>query len=160
MTAICPGSFDPITVGHIDLIARSSKLFERVVIAVLANSAKNLLFSADERVDMIKASTADLTNVEVITFDGLLADLASQYMPAVLVKGVRTTFDFEYELQMSAINRGLNPELDTIFIPCDPAYSHVSSTVVRELALHGGDISFYVTASVGQAVKNKFKNHD
>jgi pantetheine-phosphate adenylyltransferase len=155
--AICPGTFDPITLGHLDVIERSARLFDKVIVAVLVNSLKQTLFTQEERVDMIRHSTAHLNNVEVVAFGGLLADLAREYMPAVLVKGLRTTVDFEYETQMYTIQNKLLSQLDTIFLPCNQIYSHVSSTAAREMVLYGGDSSSYISGYVAEQLKKKFK---
>jgi pantetheine-phosphate adenylyltransferase len=138
--AVCPGSFDPVTNGHLDVITRVSPLFDEVVVAVGVNRSKNRLFEPDERVAMIEESVARLPNVRVEVFTGLIVDFCRDRDIPVIVKGLRMVSDFDYELQMGQMNRSL-AEVDTLFMPADPHYSFLSSSLVREVAAYGGDVS-------------------
>ena len=142
--AVYPGSFDPITFGHLDIIERSSKLVDELVIGVLRNSAKNSLFSLEERVSMIKEMTKDLQNVRVESFDGLLVDYMSQIGANIIIRGLRAVTDFEYELQIAQMNHVQKEEIETIFLITNLKYSYLSSTIVKEIASYGGDISKFV----------------
>lgn len=144
MIAVCPGSFDPVTIGHTDIITRASHIFEKVIVAVMVNPTKHPIFTADERVGMLKRSTAGLKNVEVESFDGLLADFAAQKGAGVIVKGLRAVSDYEYEFQMALANRRLNPEMETIFLTTSAENMFLSSSVVKQIASFGGDISAFV----------------
>ncbi len=155
--AIYPGSFDPITLGHLDIIERASKLFDRLIIAVLDNSAKSPLFSTEERVNMIKEVTKHIDNVEVKYFGGLTVDFAKECEAAVMVRGLRAVTDFEYELQIAQLNRVINPDIDTVFLITDLKYAYLSSSSVKEVAAYGGDISQFVTPLVETEVKKKFE---
>ena len=148
VTAIYPGSFDPVTNGHLDLIARGSKLFDRLVVAVLRNSAKNPLFSVAERVEMLHEGTARFGNVEVATFEGLLVDFAREQGAQAVLRGIRAISDYEYELQMAHMNRRLHPEVETIFLMPDAQYSYVSSRLVKEVFRVGGSVEGLVPESV------------
>jgi pantetheine-phosphate adenylyltransferase len=140
VTAIYPGSFDPMTNGHLDLIARGSKLFDHLIVGVLENSAKNPLFTVDERVEMLREGTGGYSNVEVATFDGLLVNFARERGARAVLRGIRAISDYEYELQMAMLNRRLNPEVETIFLMPDAQYSYVSSRLVKEAARLGGSV--------------------
>ena len=142
--AICPGSFDPVTVGHLDIITRATKLFDEVVVVVMNNKAKNPLFSADERVEMIKKVTANMDTVRVEKSDGLLADYAREKNATAVVKGLRAVSDFEYEFQMALTNKKLNPDLDTVFLTTSAENMYLSSSLVRQVGAMGGDISEFV----------------
>ena len=142
--AICPGSYDPVTYGHLDIIQRSAKLFDKVVVTVMANPAKNNLFNVQERMDMLKMVTAHWPNVEIATHDGLVAEFARQKGACALVKGLRAVSDFEYEFQMALINKKLNPELETVFINTDAKFMYLSSSAAKEVAQYGGDLSDFV----------------
>ncbi|MEI3176651.1 MAG: pantetheine-phosphate adenylyltransferase [Lachnospiraceae bacterium] len=155
--AVYPGSFDPVTLGHLDIIERSSKMVDKLIVGVLNNSAKNPLFSVAERVTMLKNVTAHLSNVEVTSFDGLLVDFAVQCHAQTVVHGLRAITDFEYELQMSQTNRIMCPELDTMFLTTDLKYAYLSSSTVREVARYRGNISAFVPPSVLPRVLEKFK---
>lgn len=155
--AVYPGSFDPVTLGHLDIIERSSKMVDKLIVGVLNNSAKNPLFSVAERVTMLKDVTAHLSNVEVTSFDGLLVDFAVQCHAQTVVRGLRAITDFEYELQMSQTNRIMCPELDTMFLTTDLKYAYLSSSTVREVARYHGNISAFVPPSVLPRVLEKFK---
>lgn len=155
--AIYPGSFDPVTRGHLDIIERASRTMDHLIVAVLNNSVKNPLFSVDERVALLRAETAALANVEVASFNGLLVDFARASHAKVIIRGLRAVTDFEYELQMSQTNRKIAPEVDTLFFTTSLEYAYLSSSIVKEVALYGGDISAFVTPFVEQAVKEKMK---
>lgn len=153
--AIYPGSFDPMTFGHLDIIERSSKMVDKLYVSVLINSAKNPLFSIDERVSMIKEMTSHLPNVEVTAFGGLLVDYAKEMDASIIVRGLRAVTDFEYELQIAQTNRIVNPDVDTIFLTTSLEYSYLSSTIVKEVASYAGDISQFVPEKIAEAVYNK-----
>ena len=155
---VYPGSFDPVTLGHIDVICRSSKLVDKLIIGVLNNSAKRPLFSVEERVTMLEEATKDLDNVVVESFDGLLVDFADMKSANVIIRGLRAITDFEYELQIAQTNHKINPKVDTLFLTTSVEYSYVSSSVVREIGLYGGDISPFVPANVIDRVYEKYKN--
>lgn len=155
---VYPGSFDPVTLGHIDVICRSSKLVDKLIIGVLNNSAKRPLFSVEERVTMLEEATKDLDNVVVESFDGLLVDFADLKNANVIIRGLRAITDFEYELQIAQTNHKINPKVDTLFLTTSVEYSYVSSSVVREIGLYGGDISPFVPANVIDRVYEKYKN--
>jgi pantetheine-phosphate adenylyltransferase len=155
--AIYPGSFDPVTFGHIDIIERSSKIVDELVIGVLNNSAKNSLFSLDERVSMIKEMTKDLPNVTVGSFDGLLVDYMREIGATIIVRGLRAVTDFEYELQIAQTNHVQSPEVETIFLTTNLQYSYLSSTIVKEFASYGGDITKFVPAQFVDRIYKKYK---
>ena len=155
-TAIYPGSFDPITLGHLDIIRRASACFDRVCVCVMVNCEKREpMFTARERVELIRASVADMANVEVESWSGLLADYAAVKGGQVLVKGVRNATDFDQEYQMAAINRGIHPWLETVFLPASAAYQHFSSTMVREMIRYGQPMEQYMPAPVAEELKRK-----
>jgi len=154
--AICAGTFDPLTLGHLDVIERASRIFPRVVIAVANSRGKNPLFSLEERLDLIRESTAHLEGIEIDSFDGLLVDFALSKDVHVIVRGLRAFSDFEYEFQMALTNRKLKPEIETIFLMPKQDYSYVSSSNVRTVASLGGDISQFVPHPVQRALKARF----
>ena len=155
-TAIYPGSFDPVTYGHLDLIERASKLFDRLVVAVLLNPEKSdALFSVPERIEMLTEVTQDLANVEIDTFEGLLVDYSRKKGARVILRGIRAVSDYEYELQMALMNRELEPGLETVFMLPGTTYSYLSARLVREVARLGGDISGFVPPTVEQRVRAK-----
>lgn len=156
-TAIYPGSFDPVTLGHYDIIERSSKIFDRLIVGVLNNSAKSPLFSVEERVKMLKDVTKGLPNVEVMAFDGLLIDFARAKEAQVIVRGLRAVTDFEYELQMAQTNHKLAPDIETTFLTTSLEYSFLSSTTVKEIASFGRDISQFVPPIVSEKIKEKME---
>ncbi len=155
--AIYPGSFDPLTFGHLDIIERSSRLVDELVVAVLINSAKNSLFSINERVSMIKEAICDIPNVSVESFDGLTVDFAREREANMIVRGLRAVTDFEYELQIAQTNHIMNTEVDTVFLTTSLQYSYLSSTIVKEVASYGGDISKFVPAFIAERVYDKYK---
>lgn len=154
-TAICPGSFDPITLGHLDIIRRAAVMFDRVIVAVLVNPSKNPSFTAEERLAMIRNATVDITNVEAECFDGLLAEYARLKRAQAIVKGLRAVTDFEYEFQMSLVNRKLNPETDTIFLTTSAQYMYLSSSMVKSIAKFGGDISDFVPECICGEIRER-----
>ena len=153
--AIYPGSFDPVTMGHLDIIHRAAKQFDRLIVAVLNNMSKNPLFTVEERTDLLRQVTADMPNVEVDSFRDLLAHYVRQKEANVIVRGIRTVTDFEYELQIASINSKLNPTAETIFMMTNPKYSYLSSSVVKEIAHFGGDMTDFVTPEVELVLKRK-----
>ena len=154
--AIYPGSFDPLTLGHLGMIERSAKIVDELVIGVLNNSAKNSLFSLDERVSMIKEMTESMPNVTVASFDGLLVDYMKEINATIIVRGLRAVTDFEYELQIAQTNHVENPEVETIFLTTSLQYSYLSSTIVKEFASYGGDISKFVPARFIDRIYEKY----
>lgn len=158
--AVYPGSFDPITNGHLDIIKRASRIFDKVVVGVLINKNKRPEFSAEERISLIEKVTADLKNVEVASFDGLLVDFARQYGANVIVKGLRTVDDFEYEFQMALLNKTLDSECETMFMMTDSKYSYISSSMVKELASYKGDLAGLVPVEIIQYIKDKYEQHN
>ncbi len=154
--AVYPGSFDPVTNGHLDIIERSSKVCDKVVVGVLNNSNKTPLFDASERVDMLKDVTSHLPNVEVDSFSGLLVDFAASHGAKVIVKGLRTVADFEYEFQMALLNKTLNQEIETMFMMTNSKYSYISSSMVKELAGFNGDLTGLVPAQIINKIKEKY----
>lgn len=155
--AIYPGSFDPMTFGHLDIIERASKVFDEVIIGVLNNSAKQSLFTIDERVAMTKQLTSHLPNVSVGSFDGLLVDYAKSIGATIVIRGLRAVTDYEYEIQIAQTNKVEYPELETIFMTTGLHYSYLSSTIVREFASYGGDISRFVPAEIIPLIEAKYQ---
>ena len=156
--AVYPGSFDPVTLGHMDIIKRASSLFDRLIIAVLNNRAKTPLFSVEERVKMLEEVTKDLPNVEVKSFGGMTVDFARECGANALVRGLRAITDFEYELQIAQLNRVMDPDIDTVFLTTNLKYAYLSSSSVKEVAAYGGDISHFVTPYVENEIHNKLKD--
>ena len=154
--AIYPGSFDPMTLGHLDVIRRASKMFDNLIVSVLDNKAKNALFSVEERVSMIKEMTESMPNVTVASFDGLLVDYMKEINATIIVRGLRAVTDFEYELQIAQTNHVENPEVETIFLTTSLQYSYLSSTIVKEFASYGGDISKFVPARFIDRIYEKY----
>ena len=155
--AIYPGSFDPVTLGHVDIIRRSTEIVDELIVAVLTNSAKNPLFSVEERVNMIKEITADIPKVRVESFSGLLVDFAKENDANIIVRGLRAVTDFEYELQISQMNRTIYPKVDTMFLTTSLEYAYLSSTIVKEVASYGGDISHFVPECIIDRIYKKFQ---
>ena len=155
--AISPGSFDPLTLGHLDIIERSARIVDELVVGVLNNSAKNSLFSLDERVSMIKEMTDSMPNVTVTSFNGLLVDYMREIDATIIVRGLRAVTDFEYELQIAQTNHVENPEVETIFLTTSLQYSYLSSTIVKEFASYGGDLSKFVPARFIDRIYDKYQ---
>lgn len=156
--AVYPGSFDPVTNGHIDILEKTSKIFDKIIVAVVHNVSKRALFTLDERVTLIKESTRHLDNIEVECFSGLLANYLSEKNACAIIRGLRTVADFEYEMHMAMINKKLIPELDTIFVMSDSNNIFVSSSIIKEAALLGGDVSGLVPEIVKKGLEEK-RNH-
>lgn len=157
-TAIYPGSFDPITLGHLNIIRRAALIFDKVVVCVMKNSEKNPMFSIEERMDLVRKVTERLGNVEVATTDVLLAEYAKQHEGAVIVKGLRAVSDFDYEFQIALINKKMNPDLDTVFLTASEKYTFLSSTAVKEMARYGADLSEFVPREIIGDVIAKSEN--
>lgn len=157
-TAIYPGSFDPVTLGHLNVIKRAAQAFDRLIVSVMVNSSKQGMFTPEERVDLIRRVTKDLRNVEVECSSELLADYARRKGSRVVVKGLRAVSDYEKEVQMAIINRKLYPNLDTFFIPSSEKYTYLSSSVVKEMARYGAELSDFVPREIIADVEAKFKN--
>lgn len=155
--AIYPGSFDPVTFGHLDVIRRAASIFDELTVSVLNNTQKTPLFSVEERVRILEEVTKDLPNVKVMAFDGLLVEFAKQIGAKVIVRGLRAITDFEYELQMSQTNHKLEPEIETMFLTTSLEYSFLSSTTVKEVAAFGGDITQFVPELVVDKIEEKMK---
>lgn len=153
--AVYPGSFDPVTMGHLDIITRASKQFDRLVVAVLNNKSKNPLFTVEERVELLEMVTKDLPNVEVDSFRDLTASYVRIKGADVIVRGIRSVTDFEYELQLASLNKKLNKDAETIFMMTDPIYSYLSSSVVKEIASFNGDVKDLVSKEVEEALRRK-----
>lgn len=158
-TVICPGSFDPVTLGHLHVITRASKMFDKVIVAVLVNSTKRPTFSIDERIDLLRDATAGLDNIEIAGFEGLLAEYCRGRGVNAIVKGLRAVSDFEYEFQMAIANKRLNPELETIFLTADSDSMYLSSSMVREIGSMGGDISNFVPACVHDRIVARLREN-
>lgn len=145
-TGVVPGSFDPVTLGHLDIIERGSKVVDRLVVGVLNNSSKKPMFTVEQRVELLKKATEHLPNVDIVPFDGLLVDFLKEQDAKVVIRGLRAITDFEYELQMAQANRSLYSEMETIFMTTSAEYSFISSTIVKDVLVHGGDVSHFVPA--------------
>ena len=155
-TAICPGSFDPITLGHLNIIRRTSRIFDDVIVLVMANSGKSKgMFSIPERIDLIKRVIKSFSNVSLESYDGLLAEYAKKLNYPVIVKGLRANTDFENEFQMAQINKAINPSLDTMFLTSSEKYTFLSSSMVREMAYYGGDLSKLVPCEIIKDIEKK-----
>lgn len=153
--AIVPGSFDPVTNGHLDIIKRTCELFDVVYVSILSNSTKNPLFSVEERIELIQRVTKDIKNVKVESFTGLLVDYARARKAKFIVKGLRAVSDFEYEFQMSLTNKQLAPEIETFFITTNSKYAYLSSSIVKEVAKYGGDLTEMVPLEIIQDIQDK-----
>ena len=155
LRAVYPGSFDPVTNGHLDIIRRSRCLADELIVGVLNNKAKTPLFSVEERVKMLKEMTKNMTGVKVVPFEGLLVDFAKEMSAGIVVRGLRAVTDFECELQMAQTNNKLSPELETVFLTTSLEYSYLSSTIVKEVAAFGGDISQFVPETIERRIQEK-----
>ena len=158
-TVICPGSFDPVTFGHIDIITRAAGMFDHVIVGVFINMSKKPVFSIDERIDFLKRTVGRLPNVRVDWSDRMLAEYAKQFEGAVLVKGLRAVSDYESEAQMALINKSVNPALETLFLTSSEKYTYISSSVVKEMAKYGSDLSKFVPREILDDVINRSKNN-
>lgn len=158
-TAVYPGSFDPITNGHLDIIKRASRLYDRVIVGVLNNASKNPVFTAEERKNMIDEATKGIDNVSCDIFSGLLVDFAKLNHASVIIKGLRTVADFEYEFQMALLNKALNPEYETVFMMTDSKFSYISSSMVKEVAKYHGKLDGFVPPYIAEQVREKYKNY-
>jgi len=157
ITSIYPGTFDPITRGHTDLIQRASRLFDRVIVAIAANPSKSPIFSLEERLAMASEVLADIPGVEVLTLDGLLVEFARIHQAKVLIRGLRAVSDFEYEFQLAGMNRKLAPEIETLFLTPSEQYTYISSSLIREIASLGGDVSSFVDPRVEAELARKLR---
>ncbi len=157
MKVIYPGSFDPVTYGHLDIIQRCSEKFDDVIIGVLNNVSKKELFSIEERIDLLKKTTKQFKNVEIDSFSGLLADFAKEKECSTMIRGLRAVSDYEYEMQMALVNKKLDPDIETLFMVSRSEYVYLSSSIVKEIALHNGDISSFVPEVVAKEMKKKMR---
>lgn len=156
--AIYPGTFDPITLGHVDIVTRASRLFSRVILAIVRSPNKQTYLTLDERIDLAQASLAHLNNVEIEPFDGLIVNFAQQHQAPVLIRGLRATSDFEYEFMMSQMNKMLNPQIETMFMMAGLDYQFLSSSLVKEVSSLGGDVSRLVPSEVFRHLEFKLNN--
>ena len=156
--AVYPGSFDPVTLGHLDIIERSAKIMDKVIVGVLKNNSKTPLFSVEERVKMLEEVTKDIPNVEVKSFAGLTVDFAKECNANAIVRGLRAITDFEYELQIAQLNRVMDTSIDTVFLTTSLEYAYLSSSTVKEVAAYGGDISNFVTPYVADEVHKRLRD--
>ena len=157
VTAVCPGSFDPVTVGHLDIIRRAAGMFGKVIVVVMTNSSKHPSFTAEERIDMIREATSDIPNVSVDQYNGLLADYAKKVGASAIVKGLRAMSDFEYEFQMALTNKKLNPEVETVFLTTIAENMYLSSSMVKEIASMGGDVRDFVPEAIHDTIVKRIK---
>ena len=156
--AICPGSFDPVTLGHLDIISRASRLFDKVIVAVLCNMEKNPSFTVEERMEFLREVTSQYDNVEIDSFNGLLVDYAKEKGAVAVVKGLRAVSDFEYEFQMSMINKKLYPNVETVYLNTSQDYMYLSSSVIKQIASFGGDISNFVPEAIHHKIVDRLRN--
>lgn len=154
-TVIYPGSFDPVTLGHVDIIRRAAKMFDHVIVAVLCNAEKTPSFTTEERMHLLEEATKDIHNIEITTFGGLLAEYAKKRNVTAVVKGLRALSDFEYEFQMSLTNKKLNPGLETVFLTASSEYMYLSSSIVKQIAYLGGDITNFVPQCIHDEIKER-----
>ena len=157
MKAVYPGSFDPVTYGHLDIIERASRKVEHLVVAVLNNPSKKSVFTLDERIELLKEVTKKFPNVEIDSFSGLLIDYAVEKDCTTMIRGLRAVSDFEYEMQMALVNKKMNRDVETLFMASSSEYAYLSSSIVREIVMFGGSITCFVPEVVEKALKNKFK---
>ncbi len=157
MNVVYPGSFDPVTNGHLDIIERCSKKFGQVIVAVLNNPSKNSMFTNEQRINLLKETTAHLKNVEIDSFSGLLSEYAVQKDCSTMVRGLRAVSDYEYEMQMALVNKKLNENLETLFMVSSTEFVYLSSSIVKEISILGGDIGCFVPPSVEKALQEKIK---
>lgn len=160
ITAVCPGSFDPVTYGHLDIIRRAASMFDRVIVLVVTNLAKQPMFTKEERMDFLRRATSGLDNVEVDSYGGLLADYTKEHDARVIVKGLRAMSDFEYEFQMALTNRRLNPEAETVFLTTTAENMYLSSSLVKQVAVLGGEIRDFVPACIVADIRQKIGSAD
>ncbi|HVW20195.1 MAG TPA: pantetheine-phosphate adenylyltransferase [Opitutaceae bacterium] len=154
---IYPGTFDPITYGHLDVLARAAKLFDRVTVAIARNPGKEPLFTAEDRLEMLRPTVAQMANVTVTVFDGLLVDLARQQQASAIIRGLRALSDFEFEFNMALMNRHLQPEIETLFVMPNEQFSYTSSSLVKQVAKYGGDVGHFVPPHVAAALKTAYR---
>ncbi len=145
---VYPGSFDPVTLGHVDIMERGAKIVDKLIVGVLLNGTKNPMFTVQQRVELLKKATAHIPNIQVCPFEGLLVDFLKQEGAGIVIRGLRAVTDFEYELQMAQANRSLYPAMETVFLTTNVKYSFISSTIVKDILQHGGDVSHFVPRSV------------
>lgn len=157
MTAVYPGSFDPMTLGHLDIIKRASKFTDRLIVAVLNNSSKNAFFTVEERIDQLRTVLQDMENVEIMSFTGLLVDFVKQNNAKLIIRGLRAVTDFEYEFQMALTNRSLSPDIETLFISTSTQYLYLSSSIVKEIIRFGGNIDEMVPSEIKSRLVDKLK---
>ena len=155
--AIYPGTFDPITNGHVDVVARAAPLFDKLILGIAESTSKATTFSLEQRIELAKIVLASIPNVEVIQFKGLMVDFAQASKASVVLRGLRAVSDFEYEFQLAGMNRKLLPKVETVFLPTSESYTYISSSLVREIARYKGDVSSFVHPVVSDALKDKFK---
>lgn len=156
--AICPGSFDPVTYGHLDIITRAAKMFKKLIVVVASNTTKHCSFTPQERVEMIKMCIPQLTNVEVVHYDGLLAEYAAEIGATAIIKGLRAMSDFEYEFQMALANKKLNPKVETLFLTTSTQNMYLSSSMVKQIASMNGDISHFVPEAIRQTIIDRINS--
>ncbi|HEY4249164.1 MAG TPA: pantetheine-phosphate adenylyltransferase [Lacunisphaera sp.] len=154
---IYPGTFDPVTYGHLDVLERAAKLFEHVTVAVAISSTKNALFTADQRVELVRANLGHLPNVDVLSFEGLLVEFARKHQAHAIIRGLRALSDFEFEFNMALMNRHLEPNVETLFVMPKEAYSYTSSTLVKQIAKLGGDVAKFVPPNVAEALQKRYR---
>lgn len=157
--AICPGSFDPITLGHLDIIKRASCMFDKIIVVVMTNAKKNSSFSPQERCELIKKTVCDLSNVEVDSYDGLLAEYAAKKNACAIIKGLRAVSDFEYEFQMALANKKLNPNIETLFLTTSAENMYLSSSMVKQIASMGGDITSFVPPAIHDDILKRLSSN-
>lgn len=150
---VVPGSFDPVTLGHLDIIERGSRIVDKLVVGVLENSTKQPMFTVEQRIDLLKEATKHLPNVQVLPFSGLLVDFLREQQATEVIRGLRAVSDFEYELQLAQANRSLYPQMETVFLATNVSYSYISSTIVKDVLKHGGDVSHFVPASTVRMIQ-------